>query len=107
MPIASEDLNAAVLAECVTDTAGSVDESAEVRRFCARHGIEKLAETARELVERTFRPDRIIMDIGADPEGDGEWLAIRAEVRGSVDEVLDRYSACKKEWVRVAPPAKL
>jgi hypothetical protein len=107
MPIAPQDLNAAVLPECVADTMGPADESAEVRQFCARHSIEKLAETARELVQRAFRPDRILMDLGADPEGDAEWLVIRAEVRGSVDEVLDRYSACKKEWVRVAPPAKL
>jgi hypothetical protein len=107
MPLASENLTAPRLAESATDTIGSADALEEIRQFCVHHGIEKLAETARELAERAFRPDRIVIDLGADPEGDSEWLVIRAEVHGSVDEVLNRYSACKKEWVRVAPPAKL
>ena len=58
------------------------------------------------LIERNLKPERIRLETASDPEGDSEWLVIHADVRGSVDKVLQRYADCKKEWIGLAPPSK-
>jgi hypothetical protein len=78
----------------------------DVEQLCQRLGIHDLAEVAMGLVKKNLKPERIRLEAAGDPEGDGEWLVIRAEVHGRVDEVLDRYSTCKQEWIRLAPASK-
>jgi len=85
---------------------GTVQEPAEVRAFCTRLKIRQLARNAVRLVETNLKPKRVRLELASDPEGDGEWLLIRADVDDIVDEVLENYSACKKTWLRLAPPAK-
>lgn len=81
-------------------------KNTKVRQLCERLQITGLADLAIELVQKRLKPKRMRIEPGSDPEGDGEWLVIRADVRGSVAEVLDNYAACKKEWLELAPPSK-
>jgi hypothetical protein len=101
---AVEITNDSALAGAVGSELGA--QSADVRDFCVRLGIEKEATEAVAIAHETLRPERIRLEPAGDPEGDGEWLVVRADVRGPVDEVLARYSACKDEWLRRARPDK-
>ena len=86
---------------------GPTDAPDEVRSFCERLGLTESAKSAVELVKKHFRPDTIRLSVGSDPEGDGEWLAIVADVRGSVADVLKAYDDCKTEWLAIAPRPQL
>jgi hypothetical protein len=81
----------------------ALEMPAEVVAFCESLGILEYAKIASDLVKKHLGPETIAMQISSDPEGDGEWLVIRADVRGSVAKVLQDYSACKKDWLTVAP----
>jgi hypothetical protein len=76
---------------------------AEVIAFCESLGILGYATIASELVNKHLVPENVTMQVSYDPEGDAEWLVLRANVRGSVAKVLQAYSACKREWLTVAP----
>lgn len=97
---------AGLLATLSHDQSEGCETTDSVSRLCARLGIEDLVHTALAIVKGRLRPEKIRLEAATDPEGDSEWLVIRAEVHASVDEVLQRYSACKREWVRLAPPTK-
>lgn len=107
MPLAAEGLD--VVNQVAADAGALPGEplSAEVRDICDRLGIHDLVKTALGLIEKHFRPDKIHFEPTLDPEEDNEWLAIRADVRGSIEEVLRRYDACKKDWIKIAPLEKL
>jgi hypothetical protein len=90
-------------------TAGSLqahDKDTSIDQLCARLGITQLRDTALDLVRRHLKPEQIRLEAATDPEGISEWLVIHAEVRGSVDDVLEKYAACKREWIALAPPSQ-
>ena len=107
MPLATEALD--VVKSVPAELKASPDEtiSAEVREMCERLGIHDLVKIALRLIEKHFQPEQIHFEPMHDPEEDCEWLAIRADVRASVDEVLRRYDACKNDWIKAAPLDKL
>lgn len=97
-------------AQSVEDNGEAASEPAEnihVRQLCERLDIRALADTAIRLVKEKLQPERIQLEAAIDPNGDQEWLVIRADVRGNVDEVLRRYASCKREWLSRAPLAKV
>jgi hypothetical protein len=75
----------------------------EVIAFCKTRDIEQEARIALNLVKKHLSPEKVAMQLSSDPEGDSEWLVIRADVRGSAGKVLQDYSACKKEWLAKTP----
>ncbi|GEM_PF-6721671 len=81
-------------------------DSMEVERFCAKHELHNLVSAAIQIVQTEMKPERIQLETANDPEGDGEWVVIRTDIRATVDEVLARYAACKNAWLRLAPPSK-
>jgi len=107
MPLATEGLNA--VHSGIADLVASPGEPmpAEVREVCDRLGIHDLLPTALRLIEKHFQPEQIHFEPLRDPEEGSEWLGIRADVRGSIESVLTRYSACKNEWIATAPAPKL
>src|SRR5262245_57800438 len=82
------------------------DADSMVGEFCAKHGLHDLVDTAVQLAAAEMKPQHIQLELSSGPEGDGEWVVIRTEVRATVDEALDRYSACKNAWLREAPASK-
>lgn len=99
MSIAPQDWSVAAV--------GPTGSPAEVPAFCERLGLTDSAKTAVELVKKHFQPEAIRLSVGSDPEGDGEWLVIVADVRGSVADTLKAYDDCKTEWLAVAPRPQL
>jgi hypothetical protein len=90
-------------------TAGSPqvnDKDASITQLCAKLGITDLRDTALDLARRHLKPEQVRLEAATDPEGTSEWLVIRAEVRGAVDDVLEKYAACKREWIALAPPSQ-
>jgi hypothetical protein len=76
-----------------------------VRTFCEQYGICGEAVRAVDLVRKHFLATKPELEVEADPEGNGEWLVIRFDARGSVADVLDRYGRCKREWITAATDA--
>lgn len=66
--------------------------SLEVRRFCAKHGIEQYLSSTIELVKSCFEDIReLYLEIEEDPETGEEWLSINVTVAGTIEEVLASY----------------
>ncbi len=107
MPPATEALNAGEPGIAEFASSSGKPMPAEVREVCDRLGIHDLVEIALRLIEKHFQPAEICYEPLHDPEEDNEWLGIRAVVRGSVDDVLRKDRACTKEWIELAPPARM
>jgi hypothetical protein len=66
--------------------------------FISRHRLQDSLQVATGLVEKHFSTKPTI-DLEADPDGEGEWLALRFDTHGGIEHVLEVYDRCKAEWV--------
>jgi hypothetical protein len=77
-----------------------------VREFCSREGLEECLWQAVEMAGEFFPTARVDrFQVMRDPEGDGEWLAVRFAVEGDlgIADIVDRYDAFTDAWLDVAP----
>ena len=77
--------------------------TAEATAFCEERSIMPLAKKAIQLVQKHFFPNSVSIYLSGDPEGDGQWVVVRADVPGTVKSVLDAYGRLKDEWISEVP----
>lgn len=107
MPLLTHHLHDNEVSRAGTMVGPTVHESADARQLINRLQLSDLVETAIQLVRQYLEAADIHLESATDPDGENDWLVVRADVHGTVHEVLDRYAACKTEWVRMTPPTKL
>jgi hypothetical protein len=71
----------------------------EAIAFCQEHGIASLLERALELAQKHFTPNSLSVYLSGDPDGDGQWVVVRADLSGTVDMALSAYRNLKTEWL--------
>lgn len=68
--------------------------------FCKQNGITSLAAKAVDLAEKHFTPRNLSVYLSGDPDGDEQWLVVRSDISGAVDNALTAYGNLKTEWLK-------
>jgi hypothetical protein len=80
----------------------------EAEAFAKANGLKNQLQTAIALAKKSFSSLQSLQaGVVQDPDSDDKWVALKATLTGTVDDILAAYNSYSSEWVHfVSSPAR-